>query len=246
MSEPHGKDIPPVYRETIPIASYDVGYDRKLTLSALLRWQQEIGEHHFLCGGLGFTELSDRGMAFVVLQATARIFRRPHYGEKVVMETWYRPSVHSRFVRCYRLRDTEDRNLIESVSTFALVDIQTHRPLRPQVFDAFGLPAASERPHGCPYPERLRLPEDMPYAGEFTVRRSHLDYLQHFNNTRYADLLIDFSPADPKDIKGFTVVFKHESRLGDCLSLYTEARERTVFMRGTNADRLAFEAEMML
>ena len=47
------KIIPSEYKIALKIASFDVGADDQLKLSALLRYQQEAGEQHLIGAGLG-------------------------------------------------------------------------------------------------------------------------------------------------------------------------------------------------
>lgn len=63
--------------------------------------------------------------------------------------------------------------MTEGVSAFALVEVESHRPLRPTVFEQFGIGSQPDRRNGCPDPGRLRPPEGLTDAGEpagFLVR----------------------------------------------------------------------------
>ncbi len=233
---------------TFPVASYDVGQDSLLTLSALLRLQQEAGERHFLCGGLGFTALAEHGMAFVVLQASAVFTRRPAMGEEIALETWCLPNKGVRFLRAYRVLNDGGSPLIESVSSFALVRTTDHSPLRPCALDAFHIPPPPGYPIGCPEPKRLSPPSDLSPVGEFTVRRSHLDFLGHFNNSRYADLIDDFSPVPltGDTVGAFTLSFRREAKLGETLAIATGQDGERLFLRGDHARGVCFEAEVRL
>lgn len=239
--------IRPVYEWHTQVATYDVGPDRLLTPSAQLRLQQEAGERHFGEGGLNFDGVAAFGMAFVVLQNNAVIHRRPAIGEAITVKTWSRNVKGMRFFRCYRFEDAAGNTLIDSVASFALVDLKEHTLLRPSQFPA-EVEHQSDLPHGCPDPAKLKLPETMIPCGEHLVKLSELDFNGHLNNTRYADIVFDNLPAETaSQMSGFSITFSHEAKGGDCLQLARIQREDGAWMlTAQNGDQTCFTAEIRI
>ena len=239
--------IRPVYEWHTQVATYDVGPDRLLTPSAQLRLQQEAGERHFGEGGLNFDGVAAFGMAFVVLQNNAVVYRRPAIGEAVTVKTWSRNVKGMRFFRCYRFEDAQGHILIDSVASFALVDVREHTLLRPSQFPA-EVAHQPDLPHGCPDPAKLRLPETMTPCGEHPVRLSELDFNGHLNNTRYADIVFDNLPAETaSQMSGFSITFSHEAKCGDVLQLARARREDGAWMlTAQNGDQTCFTAEVRI
>lgn len=232
------------YRWHTHIASYDAGRDRLLRPSNQLKLQQEVGELHFGEGGLGFAALYEHGMAFVLTRLNSIIHRAPTLGEPVVLETWHRDNRGVQFFRCYRFLDEAGSLLIESVSAFALVEVNTHKLLRPSRFDLFGVPRQPERTCGCPDPVKWRLPEQMRPAGEFLVGWSETDWNGHLNNTVYADLLCDYLPGgmNGRRITSFSIQYSAEAREGDVLTLRHGEQNGLLFVSGEHARGACFEA----
>ncbi len=241
------QNIVPVYEWHTQVATYDVGPDRLLTPSAQLRLQQEAGERHFGEGGLDFEGVASFGMAFVVLQNNAVITRRPAIGEHIVLKTWSRNVKGMRFFRCYRFEDEAGNTLIDSVATFALVDLNEHTLLRPAQFPA-EVEHQTERLSGCPDPAKLKMPDGAQACGEHTVRLSQLDFNGHLNNTRYADILFDHLPADTAShMSGFSITFSHEAKCGDTLCLSRATDENGAWLlTAQNGDQTCFTAEVRL
>lgn len=245
-SSPCPRKIKPVYEWHTQVATYDVGPDRLLTPSAQLRLQQEAGERHFGEGNLNFEGIAAFGMAFLVLQNNAVITRRPAIGEPIVIKTWSRNVKGSRFYRCYRFEDERGNTLIDSMASFALVDLNEHTLLRPSAFpvDVTHVP---DLPHSCPDPARLRMPEGARPCGVHTVTLSELDFNGHLNNTRYADIAFDHLPAETaSEMTGFSIAFMHEAKGGDVLSLSACEGDHERWVHAQNNDRSCFVAKICL
>lgn len=236
--------IQPVYSAPLKIASYDVGPDVCLRLSALLRYQQEAAEGHFSPGGLGWDGMAARGMAFVCTRWHGEILRAPRLGETVVLETWHRQRKGPRFLRCHRWITPAGEELIRGVTEFALVSTEGHRLLRGEEFDAFGIPEQVERTVACADPGRLALPPLSP-IGEYRVRPSDADMNGHMNNTHYADLCEDALPAGKRPTEAW-IRFVHEAKVGDRIALEGAVVEEALFLRGTGDGGSVFEAKLCL
>lgn len=214
-------DIAPDYTWEIRIHMFETGPDRRLRLSSLLKLQQEVGELQFAAGGLGYNELFRHGMAFLLTRTRSRIHRAPQMGETVFLRTWHRDSKGAQFYRCYQFLDSEGRSLIDSVTAFALVDVHSHKLLRPTVFREFGLHEQPERQSACPDPVKWRLPDGLLPAGERTVRWSDIDANGHLNNAVYADIACDALPGGMagRRVTEFSIAFVHEAVEGETLQL---------------------------
>lgn len=229
------------YALPLTVASYDVGADDRLRLSAVLRYQQEAGERHLAPAGMGWNDLMAHGMAFVTSRWRTRIHRLPSMGEMVTLTTWHRERKGPRFFRCYAWRDAEGELLIEGVMQFALVSVADHRLLRGNEFDVFGVADQPSRTVACGDPTRWTIPA-LTTADIYTVRRSDIDRNGHMNNTRYADLLTDVLPTDA--VAEMELQFAGECRLGDTLTLGI-AETDALYVGGSTERGVAFAARVM-
>lgn len=245
--------VKPDYAWPARVTSFDAGRNRLLRPSSLLRFQQEAGERHLGEAGLTYQEFYRRGMVFVLTRLNVEIRRLPELGEEVTLLTWHRDSKGAQLYRCYQLLDGRGEVLTEGVSAFALVEVDSHRPLRPTVFEQFGIEPHPERRNGCPDPGRLRPPEGLEESGERRIYWSDTDYNGHLNNTVYADILCDFVPGglDSREIAGFSIAYEKEALEGERLDL--RAAERTdesglctVWVSGEHARGRCFTAQLRL
>ena len=232
------------YTWGLKIASYDAGKDRRLRPSNQLKLQQEVGELHLGEGGLTWEEFYRHGMIFVLTRLNSVIHRAPVLDEKVWLRTWHRDTKGAQFYRCYQFLDAAGNPLIESVSAFALVDPVTHKLLRPEVFQPFGVETQPDRVNGCPDPGRLRPPAALVPAGTRRVYWSDTDYNGHLNNTVYADILCDFLPGGMggKRLTGFSISFLKEAMEGEDLVVSACAAPGEAWVAAAHQRGTCFEA----
>lgn len=235
-----------VFSMPICTPTYDVGWDRRLRLSSLLRWQQEAGEQQLIGYDMQWEKMAARGFVFVLTRAAGVLHRMPVSSEPVRLETWQQAITGACFLRGYRLIGEGEERLADCASTFAVVDVNTHRPLRPRVVEPQVLPSV-QRESPCTVPPRLRPPKDgFVDAREWTVLRSAVDFNGHLNNAVYADLLTDFLPAAvaEKAPRAFALQFEHEARLGDRLTLRHAMDGDAVFVEGWREDIRCFSGRV--
>ena len=238
--------IPNEYIMTLKIASYDVGAEDRMKLSAVLRYQQEAGERHLQTVGMGWQDMIALGMVFVTSRWRVAVHRLPRMEEEVTLTTWHRDRKGPRFFRCYEWRDAEGCLLIEGVMQFALVSVTDHRLLRGDEFMALAPLPDATRGVSCADPGRFRLSAAAP-QGTHTVRWSDIDRNGHMNNTRYADLTWDALPLDWQNETPTAIElhFAGESRQGDVISLSTPTEaERILCVAGDNANGRVFSAKI--
>lgn len=227
------------------VATYDAGPDMCLRPAGILKWQQQIGELHLSEGGLDYQTLADEGLAFLLTRTNCLIHRAPRLNEAIALRTWHRGVKGAQFFRCYEFLDGEGERLAESVTAFALVDVKSHRLLRPDAFDRYGLVTMPERQSGCPDPGKWKSPA-LSKVGEHVVRWSETDWNGHLNNTYYADLLCDFVPGGltGKRLTGFSIGFLREAREGETLHMAAASGETEAFVAGTHDRGVCFEGRL--
>ena len=233
-----------VYKYAVRIASFDVAPDRCIRPAAVLRYQQEAAEQHFVPAGLGWEGMAALGMAFVCVRWHGQLLRRPEMGEAVTVETWHRQRKGPRFYRCYRWLDGSGTEVIRGVTEFALVSTADHRLLRGEEFDRLSIPAQTQRQVDCADPGRLVLPE-LSGAGSYRVRPSDADMNGHMNNTHYADLCEDLLPPGTA-VGDIMLQFSHETRPGEEITLESARQENMLFLQGSREGTPVFSARIEL
>ena len=246
--------LPSTYTWDYTVKTYDTDCNCVLRPSVLLRLLQEVGEMHLQCTDLGYTQLNEMGLYFVLLQTNNVINRLPKLEEKIKVKTWHRDSKGVRFYRCYQILDTDDNVLAESVGVFVLVDLETHKVLRPNVFYDLGVSAQPDMLGGCPDPTPIKVNlDDTDFCDKRKFHWSDTDWNKHTNNTIYADImcdaLSDLMIDETKKLSAFSIAYIKETCIGDEIDIQKVVtlsdNTENALVAGVFADKtLCFEASL--
>lgn len=230
---------------SLTVATFECDAYRRMTTAAMLRWQQEIGEHHAARFGLGWPQLAEKQRAFVLVQGGGRITRLPRCGETVTLETWSDRVHLARFYRGYRWKDERGQVLVDSAAVFVMVDLQTRRLHRPTAEESAALPSENR---GTPAVDGARpkmavdevvLTRAVPYSAT--------DFNRHMNNTVYADWMSDILPPAfrEREPRQYRLHYASEAREGELLTLRRAVSENAVQTQMSRGDTLCFEGELI-
>jgi acyl-ACP thioesterase len=182
---------------------------------------QNMAVRHADLLGVGKMDLIDKGQCWVLSRMQVVMHTRPKVDDDIVLRTWPRGADRLFFVRDYDIRDTQGNLLVSARSGWLILDLNTHRPLRPQALAAVlpsneGLNAMEGTPLGLS--ERHGLAS--------TARRraaySDIDFNEHMNNARYvqwAEDICDFKTLSGAARLRFDVNYLLETRHGEELDL---------------------------
>lgn len=224
------------FSKVYPVLWHDTDPNRVIRPARLLSYMQETANAHLASAGLSLDELRDRrGLAYILSSISACIYEKLYAGDRIEVQTWMSEGHGLRHNRCYRvLRGKE--TVAEAVSVWALIDLREKRLLKneesPYPIEAYAAPK-------LPIPLRIHLPltEEMPVVGTRTVSYSDIDYNGHMNNTRYPDLLCDFTPDIlSRRITGFALSFLHEATFGHELRIHRAEENGNFLFRALDAD----------
>ncbi|HEX2938839.1 MAG TPA: acyl-ACP thioesterase domain-containing protein [Ruminiclostridium sp.] len=214
-----------VYRMKVRLTSYDVGPDRTLKPSSLLRIIQEVAGRHLEQDGLSYEHMRSKGIVFLLARECVKIKSHPHCEETITAETWFHKCEGVRFVRNVRLLNEGGQVLIEAATQWIITDPETHKILRPSEF-TFSMPRIEENCVNLDF-RKIKMPQGAAAAGTRAVRWSDIDCNCHMNNTVYADIICDFFPGGMFDRKlsEFQIDYSNEALLGDEINVLTAETE---------------------
>jgi acyl-ACP thioesterase len=232
----------PIWQENIFARFTDVDHSNRLTLAAAFDYFQEASTQHAGALGVGVETLKQTGVAWILSRITVRIEHRPHYGDKLTVQTWPRGAEKLFAVRDCAILDEAGTILARARSNWLIVDLEKHRPLRPHLTMERlplneGIDMVSERiinlePH-----------EGMAKIGERRALYSDIDYYGHVNNARYAQWIQD--SVDPELLEHaealrLDIAYLQEIKLGETIELW-QSPLQTPLAPVPNAPAFAFE-----
>lgn len=216
---------------------HDTDANRRVRPSQILTYMQEAANLQMASNSRNLDRLRDEeGLAFLLSRISVRIYDQLHAYDPFDSETWIVDGRSAATTRCFRI-SREGQVIAEGVSLWALMDIRAHKLVRASAFD-----------HGFPGDEPLALPDlpvrfpipavaDMELVGERKIVYSDLDYNGHMNNTRYPDMLCDFTDGIlSRQVVGLTMSFLHEGTFGHTLKVYRKDTGEEHLFRTVDAD----------
>ena len=215
------------------IKESECGRDYALRLSPLFSILQDSVEEDMFCHDIFTHEaMKKRGNFFVLTQMQADMRYMPKAKETIKIKTW-----HSGLSRLYPLRkflifDENDKEIGYVNSTWAILDINDGRPLRPKK-------AYSEVPWGEPEFEvlpRIKPAPDAQKCAEIVAKYGDIDVNNHVNNARYIAWVEDVIKKTPRKI---LVNYVSQVMLGDRIEAYEYGGQVAFF----KDDKLVFIAE---
>jgi medium-chain acyl-[acyl-carrier-protein] hydrolase len=212
------------YTREFTVSSYELNPRGKARLTTVANYFQEIAYHHANELGFGYDDMKERRTMWLLSRMRIRVGRYPVWNDRIVLETW--PSgVDKLFaVRDFRIRDMEGEILGTASSYWLIVDLETHRPVRPKE----ELERYSDIVYSAPVFDRplkkLVIPEGTREADRHQVAFSDLDIVGHVNNVKYMEWCVNTAMkggTPDREIRLFEINFLQEARFGDHIVIHS-------------------------
>ena len=227
---------------------HDTDAFRRVRPTELLVYMQETSNAHIKSMGLSLDELRDeRGLAFILSKIRMAIYEPLYMGEEITVETWTYEAHGIGTGRFYRILK-DGKKVADADTTWALVDIRKGGLVRA---DECGYPFEHESPEELDgIPQRLRIPKEESFE-ELDSRRivySDLDYNMHMNNTKYADMLMDYLPIeDTGRVSGMVLSYLREASFGETLSVMRKQVGDSYYFKTLNKEgKACLEAQVII
>jgi len=208
-------------------ASYDVGGNGQISITSLLRYFQEAAHKHANSLEVGFQDLQEQNLFWVLSAISLEIDDLPGFDELITVNTW--PRGINKF---YCLRDFliyhNKKIVAKATSLWLLIDIKSKRIIRPERIIE-GVDFFSEK--------RVFQEDFVPIEPiiekklieERRTRYSDLDINRHVNNVRYVEWIFDtvYDLADNKRISNLIIQYLGEFVENEKALIYSEKDQKT-------------------
>lgn len=218
----------------------DVDFQKKLKLSALFNYFQDVANLHVESLGIGIERLiQDFGVTWVLTRIRVDMERMPLLGEEIVVETWPQLPKRMEFDRDFLVRDASNHVLVRATSNWVIMDIRTREVKKPETIPIHYPFTPRERTIDCRL-GRFKAFGTPEIAYDKVIGYSEIDLNEHLNNSRYIDIVMDcFSLEEHRQFsfKSLEISYLNESLPGDRLTLYRDAtalRDGLFYIEGIN------------
>lgn len=211
------------FTEEITIPCYCTDSSWRLKAASFMDYAQEIANRHATLIGFGYDDLIKSRTAWVLSRMHIKFLKAPLWRDKVSLSTWHKGPDRLFYIRDFLMADSEGTPLILATSSWVVLNLDTRRLVRdPGLVDegTICLEHAIETP--C---SKVQMPKGLQeeYVHEHIVSYSDIDMNGHTNNVMYvvwAMNMVDYEITSKTPLKELKISFNHETRPGDCVSLY--------------------------
>jgi medium-chain acyl-[acyl-carrier-protein] hydrolase len=227
------------YEEIFSIASYEADIQGNCSLFALFNRFQDIAGKNATSLQVGYDELQQMKLAWVLSRIKVQIHAMPRWEETVIFATWPKGIDRLFALRDFCLTNEKGETLAVATSAWLLIDIEKGRPRKIESLPVnLQFPSA---PHAIQEPlDKIQLPENMLPIFEKPIWLSDIDMNCHVNNAQYAKWITDCFPQEQslhRHISSVQINFLEETLLGDTITLLKTPKEslvREYFLSGVS------------
>lgn len=209
------------FHKKIRVMEFETDLTQRIRLSSIMRHSQQIGSDHLREKKIDYNQMYRDGMVFIVNKMKISIHRRPVFGEELLLETIPMAPKGVQFVRDTAFRTLHGEELVYVSISWALIDPQTRKILRPRVFEKYGFDfCPNDQEHVTSY--KIHMPKRTGVHHIRQVKYSDMDYNGHINNASYADIICDALPLHvliDQEIKEFGILYHKEACAGQVLEM---------------------------
>lgn len=218
---------------------------QELPLTMLVSQIIDLATDHANQLGIGFLNLSPRGMGWVLSRLSVEMRRWPKNGEEYVLATWiecYNPHFSE---RCFSITTKEGEILGYCRTTWVIIDLLSHKSMGTA---GTVMPPEMIPGHECPIRKMTRhKPITTGEIAEYTFKYCDLDFYRHVNTVRYISILLNLFTLKEMDegiLSRFDIAFSNEAKYGETaeIKMSQESIENPPFMsEGSVSTKRNFE-----
>ncbi len=229
---PISPDFISQYSQTHEVDFLECAPSGKLKTAAIGQILQKVANVHAILGGISFEDLQQNNLAWVLSKMKIEIIKLPQWQDIIEIHTWIQSLEGSRSIRDFEVFLNGEK--IMGISTlWVIIDTEKRRPgimsIAHDHFDIFNSKKAlkggfSKLANGISF-EQIR---------ENTVLYSDLDMLNHVNNTKYVEWILDTVPFDKimkEEFSEIEMIFKKEMVYGMpyAVNLHTDNSKQSTY-----------------
>ncbi|NOZ46230.1 MAG: hypothetical protein GXO79_05545 [Chlorobi bacterium] len=213
-----------IWKATEIVRAHQVDLRNRLKLSSFFNFAQHAASVHADSLGLGYKYLMSKRLFWVLSWIKFEIISYPGMDDKIHIETWPKSKY-----RLFSLRDfffyNEEKQVIAKASTaWLMVNAKTKRATdTSEIID--NKKYNKNKVALNDLPEKIPDLKNAKKVNSFIVQYSDIDILQHMNNARYVDHLLDSYNYDyhkSHRAKSIILSYLHEAKANDIIDINSD------------------------
>ncbi|NLR93911.1 acyl-[acyl-carrier-protein] thioesterase [Flammeovirga agarivorans] len=189
-------DYTGVWQEEQVVKSFQIGPNYILKPTAIAEFFQEAAGNHSNAEKFGMREMMALGKAWVLGSIKYKINQWPKWSDNLLIETWVFDVQKFSSQRNFIMKNQKEEVLIEGSSNWFGIDFKKRKPT--YIDDFMDVVHVREDLTTTGKPDKLRGLERVDHSSQRKAVFSDLDPVNHVNNIKYLEWMIDSLPAEVK------------------------------------------------
>ena len=228
------------HREEFVVKFHEVDFKGRVKLFSIMDYIQHTGEVHGTNIGIGFEQMIDKGLFWVVSRMKLDIYRYPGAGEIVIVDTELGGRDKLFWVRKFILRDVEENIIGNATVYYLILDLQTRFPQKPSVCPIdLNIDVKINNEDAL---RKIKMPDEIMESKHRELYYNEIDANKHVNNAKYVSFVEDsFSLEwhENYEISSIQINYIKEIKADDKLVINkfkVESEENIYFINGIDEE----------
>ncbi len=218
-------DTVSIYKKEYHVDYGDADYYRKIKLSSLFNYFQDVASLHAEKLELGVEKLlAEQGVTWVLVKILVQMEKFPALGEKLTVETWPLEPKKLEFERDFFVKDSEGNIIGRAISSWVIMDVESREIRRTELFPGrfpqFNQFRAIDGRMG-----KIKANGQLQQVYKKTIGYSDIDINGHLNNSKYIDYITDCFSIEKHGqyaVDTIQVSYISEALAGDSIVFYKD------------------------
>lgn len=228
------------YCEKFEVRFHEVDFKGKAKLFTIMDYIQQTGEDHAIRLGIGFDQMLEKNLIWVVSRMKLKMKKYPSVGDEVVIKTELAGREKLFWVRRFYIENSEGEVLGSAVIYYLILDAATKFPQKPTVCPVdINVDVKDEEYNKL---VKIRMPGEPIEEGNRGLYYNYIDANNHVNNARYVSFVEDFFSLGwhkNYDISEIQINYVKEIKVEDKLRLNKyigDVESKVYFINGTSEE----------
>ncbi len=239
-----------IYKKNYHVDYGDSDYYKKLKLSSLFNYLQDIASLHSENLGIGINDIGQKhGVAWVLIRIMVDVERIPKWNEDIIVETWPIEPKKLEFERDFIVKDAEGNILVRAISSWVIMNIEKREINKTELIRIDYPPFVEERAINKRM-SKLKPNGHLQLVYKKLIGYSDIDINGHLNNSKYIDYITDCFSMEKHgeySVESIQVSYISEALAGDTIVFYKDIsnlEDGSVYVEGVNEteDKVYFKA----